>query len=348
MLRARALSSPDIIVQYIKNGAGQFQTKTYRRFYGEIRDVASGLLEAGVKREDRAGIIADNRQEWLASDFGILSIGAVDVPRGGDSTEQELAYVLGFTGCTLVFAENQKQAMKLLPKTADLPALKILITYDPLDEEPARAFRARGIELYHYPDLLELGRKRRAIYPAEVEEEIDKGRRDDPVTIIFTSGTTGESKGVTLTHSTFLHQLPSFPLIFEAKPGDIWLSVLPVWHVFERVIEYGIIYMASGIAYSKPISSVLLVDFQAVRPHWMVSVPRVWESIMDWSVRHVRQQGRLRKSFFDFFVSAGILYNYFRDLTFGLLPNFHGRFRVLDAVLGFLPWLLLWPLRGLG
>jgi long-chain acyl-CoA synthetase len=145
-----------------------------------------------------------------------------------------------------------------------------------------------------------------------------------------------------------MHQLPSFPLIFEAKPGDIWLSVLPVWHIFERAIEYVILYMHGGVAYSKPISSVLLADFWALKPQWMVSVPRVWESIMDWAKRNVKQKNRLFRGCFDFFLYFGLMYRYFRDLTFGLLPNFHGRIRALDAVLGFIPWALLCPLKGLG
>jgi long-chain acyl-CoA synthetase len=176
---------------------------------------------------------------------------------------------------------------------------------------------------------------------------MDKGQKDDLATIIFTSGTTGEPKGVMLTHRTFLHQLPPFHLILDIKPGDVWLSTLPVWHVFERAMEYVIFYYKCGIAYSKPISSVLMADFIDVKPHFIVSVPRVWEAIMDGIRRNVKQMGGFQKVFFDFFVSFGIMYSYFRDLTFGLIPNYHGRIRVLDAIMGFFPWLLLMPIRGL-
>ncbi|MDL2230054.1 AMP-binding protein, partial [Treponema sp. OttesenSCG-928-L16] len=173
-------------------------------------------------------------------------------------------------------------------------------------------------------------------------------QRDDLATIIFTSGTTGEPKGAMITHGNFLHQLPSFPYILEVKPGDIWLSVLPVWHCFERAVEYAIPYLYSGIAYSKPVATILLADFQTVKPQWMVSVPRVWESIMDGAYRKVKQMGNLKKAVFDFFVSACKAQSYFRDLSFGLIPNFHGRVRILDALMGFIPWLLLCPLKGIG
>jgi long-chain acyl-CoA synthetase len=256
-------------------------------------------------------------------------------------------YILGITGCALAFAENQKQTEKILSIKKDLPALSMLVSFDPVDEKTLAAAEAEGLSVYYYPELIARGKRRRAMRPAEVEEEMDKGNREDLATIIFTSGTTGEPKGVMLTHGTFLHQLPSFPAVFATQPGEIWLSVLPVWHVFERCIEYMIFYLKCAIAYSKPIAPVLMADFQAIRPHWMVGVPRVWEAVMDGIYRLVKQQGGLRKIFFNFSVSFGIIYTFFRDLTFGLLPNFHGRIRALDGALGFLPWLCCLPLRGI-
>jgi long-chain acyl-CoA synthetase len=338
---------PDAVLQYAKDPAGWFTAKTYQQFYDEVRWAAAGLLELGIKRGDHLGILSDNRQEWLAADFAALSIGAVDVPRGCDSMVQELTYILGFTECTLSFAENQKQTEKILSCKKDLPCLKTLITFEAADAETIGAAEAQGVSIISYTNLIRLGKKRRDGRPDEVDAEIDKGQREDTATIIFTSGTTGESKGVMLTHGTFIHQLPCFKLILDIKPREIFLSVLPVWHVFERAIEYVIVYYNSGIAYSKPIAPVLMADFLEIKPHWMVAVPRIWEAIMDGICRNVRQTGRLRKGFFDFFVSFGIIYRYFMDLTFGLIPNYHGRIRALDAVMGFLPWLLLIPLRGI-
>jgi long-chain acyl-CoA synthetase len=359
MLRRRVGETPDLIAQYVKDKGrtflerdgsapenGTYRPKSYRQFYDEIRYAAGGLRELGVRRGDLIGIIADNRQEWMVADFGILSLGAADVPRGGDATAQELIYILGSTVCAVVFAENQKQVRKLLSIRGELPALKTLVTFDPLDEETEGEAAAAGLGTVYFPSLLALGQKHEALKPGDVEAEMDRGSPGDLASIIFSSGTTGEPKGVMLSHGNFLFQLPAFAPVFDLKPGDIWLSVLPVWHVYERCIEYVIFFFKNGIAYSKPIAPVLMADFLAVRPQWMVSVPRVWEAVMDGINRSVRQTGGLKKRVFDLCVSYGLVFTYFKDLAFGLLPNFHGRIRALDAAAGFLPWLLLLPGYG--
>jgi long-chain acyl-CoA synthetase len=347
MLRTRAKDSPDISIQYYKDPSGSYKTKTYRQFYEEVCYLTSALIELGVERQDRIGIIADNRQEWMVTSFAIHSAGAADVPRGCDVTVQELAYILGFTECRLVFAENQKQALKILSCKQDLPALKTLITFDPVDREIGEKAREAGIEVLYFPDVIAIGQKREFEKPGGAEAEMDKGEEEDTASIIFTSGTTGEPKGVMLSHRNFLFQLPPFSLFFELKPGDIWLSMLSVWHVYEREIEYVIFYYRTSIAYSKPVASVLMEDFQAIKPQWMVSVPRVWEAIMDGITRSVKPMNSLARNFFNLAVSLSMMYTYFKDLTFGLLPNFHGRWRALDSTIGFIPWLLLLPVKSL-
>lgn len=345
MLRERAKNNPDIIIQYYKNKEGIYNSISYRQFYEEVCFLAAGLLELGVKRGDRVGLIADNCQKWMLSDFGVLSIGAADVPRGGDITVQELTYILGFTACEVVFAENQKQVLKILSCKAGLPVLKTLISFDPVDDETETAAKNAGVNVLYFASVTAMGQKRENLNPGTAETEMDKGNSEDTATIIFTSGTTGEPKGVMLCHRNFLCQLPSFIKFFEIKPGDIWISMLPVWHVYERLIEYVIFYYSTSIAYSKPMASVLMADFIAIKPQWMVSVPRVWEAIMDGINRNIKAKGGFRKKMFDLASSYSMMYTYFKDLTFGLLPNFHGRLRALDSVVGFFPWLLLLPIE---
>lgn len=348
VIKARAEAMPQITAQLSKDASGKFVAKTFEAFFKEIQITAAGLLELGEKRGAHIGIISDNRQEWLVTDLAVLSIGAADVPRGCDSTDKEIAYILGFSECTLSFAENPKQVEKILSQKDQMPLLKTLVVYERFNEDLKSKAAANTVKLLHFSELQELGRKRYEKNPDEILKEIDKGQRDDLATIIFTSGTTGEPKGVMLSHGNFLHQLPTLPLIANIKPGDVWLSVLPVWHSFERIMQYVAPCYYSGIAYSKPVGSIMLPDFKAVRPQWMASVPRIWESVRDGIYRNIRQQGGIKKALFNFFVSVGAAHTYMRNLTLGLLPNFHGRIRFLDSILGFIPWMLLSPLKALG
>ena len=347
MLRSSVHSNPEMVIQYYKDSSIAFKSKTYRQFYEEVCILASGLMELGVKRGDHVGLIADNRPEWMAADFAVLSVGAADVPRGCDITAQELIYILGFTECVFSFAENQKQVKKIVACKAELPILTTLITFDHVDTDTREEAAKAGVTVLSWDEITAIGQKREARQPGCAEAEMDKGETEDIATVIFTSGTTGEPKGVLLCHRNFLCQLPAFDLIFELTPGDIWLSVLSVWHVYERIIEYVIFYNRTSIAYSKPISSVMMADFQSIKPQWMVSVPRIWEATMESITRNIRRRGGFAGKLFNSAVSFSKVYTYFKDLTFGLLPNFHGHMRAVDSILGFIPWLLLLPGRGI-
>jgi len=347
MIKARVNSTPGIIIQYYKDDEGRYHSVTYEQFYENVRYIAAGLLELGVKRGGNVGLISDNRREWMAADLGILSIGAADVPRGCDITVQELTYILGFTDCEVVFLENQKQIQKLLSCRKDLPKIKTIITFDPADSDTEAEAKKENLRVLFFAELTAIGQKSEIIKSGRAEAEMDKGDGEDTASIIFTSGTTGEPKGVILSHRNFLCQMPSFSLFFELKEGDIWLSMLPVWHVYERVVEYAIFYYGTTIAYSKIIASVLMEDFLVVKPTWMVSVPRAWEAIMDSINRQIKSMGGFTKKMFDIAVSLSMMYTYYKDLTFGLIPRFHRRARILDSLFGFLPWLLLLPVKGL-
>ncbi len=348
MIRDRVRKFADLPAQFSKNGNGSFHPRTFAEFYADILDLATALQDLGVRRGDHVGLISDNRKEWLKTDFAILALGAADVPRGCDSTANEIAYILDFADCKMSFLENRKQLDKVLSKKDKIPALSTLVLFDKASEADRAAASDGGMKLYDFDELAAKGATLRNGEVAGIEAEMEKGAADDIATIIFTSGTTGEPKGVMLSHGNFLHQLASLPKILDIKPGHIWLSVLPVWHSFERIMQYVAPERGSAIAYSKPIGSIMLADFASVRPQWMASVPRIWESVRDGIYRNIKTAGGISKVLFDFFVSIGIAWTSCKDMVFGLVPNFHGRIRVLDGMIGFLPWILLYPLKALG
>ena len=181
-----------------------------------------------------------------------------------------------------------------------------------------------------------------------IEAEIKQGTIDDLATIIFTSGTTGEPKGVMLSHKNFLHEATRAPEALSNNPGEIWLTVLPVWHSFERVVQYIALNKASALAYSKPVGKIMLADCQKIRPIWMTSVPRIWEALRAGVYRNAAAGSPAKKALFTFFVSTALIHEKMKNLLLGRTPQFRRHFRPFDILISILPFLLLSPLRGLG
>jgi long-chain acyl-CoA synthetase len=348
LLQRIVRDNPNYNAQLSKDPSGEFQPTTYETLYKEVQSFAAGLMSLGVKRGDHVGLISDNRKEWFITDLALLSLGAADVPRGCDSTAGELTYILSFADCRLALIENEAQMKKVLANRDKLPLLKSLILFDGDFDRAPHGSDLKGIEFHTYGEIMETGIKAFEKDPGAVEKEIAQGKGEDVATVIFTSGTTGEPKGVMLSHKNFLHQVSHVPELINVGPGDIWLCILPVWHSFERIMQYVALGTASTLAYSKPIGKIMLADCLKVRPTWMASVPRIWEAVRAGVYRSVNAEGGAKKAIFMFFISVGSLHVKFKNMVTGLVPQFTKRSRVLDIAVAILPFLLLTPLKALG
>lgn len=353
LLQEIVTSNPDKTAQLSKDAEEIFQPTTYTKLYEEVKTFGSGLLSLGIERAEHVGLISDNRKEWFISDLAILSIGATDVPRGCDSMAQEIGYILGFSDCRTTIAENEAQVEKILSQKKQMPKLNRIIVLDPAFSKESTVFEKfkqfiQGVQIIKFGDVMEYGKQYVKNHPNDFENEIQKGNAADIATIIFTSGTTGEPKGVMLTHRAFLNQALNAKQLLNLKPGDIWLSVLPVWHSFERVMQYIALGNASALAYSKPIGKILLQDLKKVRPTWMASVPRIWSSLHSNILRNINSESSVKRGLFHFFVSIGTAHAMLKYMLRGLLPEFKRRVRLFDILLSIVPYLLLTPLKALG
>jgi long-chain acyl-CoA synthetase len=341
---------PALVAQYSKDAAGIFQPTTYAELYREVLACAAGLRDAGIRRGDHVGFVSDNRKEWLITDFALLALGAADVPRGCDSMAGELAYILSFGDCKQAVLENEAQLAKILPLLDKMPLLKILILIDNDFDKTPYAGGLGGIQVLGYRDIMEKGAALTdgSAGAESIEAEIEQGKAGDLATIIFTSGTTGEPKGVMLSHKNFLHEATLAPLALDSRLGEIWLTVLPVWHSFERVVQYIALNQASALAYSKPVGKIMLADCQKIKPIWMTSVPRIWEALRAGIYRNAASGSAAKKSIFKFFVTVSGVHEKMRNLLLGRTPQFRRHFFLFDALIAIVPFLVLSPLRGLG
>lgn len=340
ILRNYSEKYADLPLQYIKNKNGEFETVSFGEFYKKTVVLAVALSKLNIIKGSKVGVISENRGEWLLIDQALSALRAANVPRGVDVTKAELEYILNFADCETMFVENTTQLNKTLEIIDKLPNVKniIIIEGDKID--------IPGKTMYTFSELFNLGKGENASF---VEKHIDEGQKDDLATIIFTSGTTGAPKGVMLSQYNFVHQTKQIPTKIFLKPGeDIWLSVLPVWHSYERIMQYIALVGVTAIAYSKPIGSIMLKDFETLNPAWLASVPRIWDALKTGVYKKVNSGSKVSKSLFHFFTKVCIYHRHKTDILLSLNPRFENKSRFLDKLAAIVPWIVLAPLNGLG
>ncbi len=348
LVRNAAQKWPEISAQLSHTKDGGYREVNYHDMFQNALDFSGALLELGVQRGEKIGLIADNREEWEQADVGLLSIGAIDTPRGCDATETDLAYILSFSDVRFCIAENEVQVRKLLNIKKDIPTLETIIPFEQVSDEMKAKCEAAGLRVLWFRDLQASGHEWRKLHPDVVEQELEKGKIDDLATIIFTSGTTGTPKGVMLTHGNILCQLDEVTERIFLNPGERALLVLPVWHAFQRAVEYVILAQGATLCFSKPIGSVLLQDLQKLEPTLLPAVPRVWTAVYEGIWRKMRKAGGISFAMFRFFVNESIIWCKIDRRLRRKNSRFGNDYLWFWWPVLVLPWLLLYPLRLLG
>lgn len=260
----------------------------------------------------------------------------------------EIRFIIEFAECKYGIFANIRQLEKVLENLSSVPLFKTAILFDSPSKQEHDTITAQGITLFSFTEIMTQGKKIGLQNAFLIEQEMEQTETHAVATIIFTSGTTGVPKGVMLTHRNYIAQLEVVHHVLTVKEGDMWLSVLPVWHSFERVMQYIALTLKSGIAYSKPIASVMMPDFLSIRPQWMCAVPRLWESLAQGIYRTMRKKGGLSLSVFLFFIAIGKKYTWAKEYITGKVPRFRRRLRIIDFLLGIIPAIILFPLYMLG
>jgi len=243
---------------------------TYKELSKKITILGKKLQDLGVNKGDRVAILSENRPEWVISDIAIMSIGAIVIPLHTTFNPKAVCGVLNHCQAKVLIVSNNNLLNKVLLGQKYLKHLKKIVFLENLTAGQKEILSNKVLSW-------------KAMFSQNKNEEPEKIflDPDDCCSIIYTSGTTGKPKGVILTHRNFLSNAEAVNEVVPVKENDIFLSVLPLSHVLERLTGYYMpICYGATIAYAESIKQ-LPVNLKEIKPTIMISVPRIFEKFHD-------------------------------------------------------------------
>jgi len=278
---------------------GIWQTWTWRQYHDEVRDFALGLAALGFKRGGRLSVIGDNRPRLYWAQVAALSLGGVPVPVYQDSIAKELAFVWSHAECSVIVAEDQEQVDKVLGLKDQLPALRLVI-YD----DPRGMLHYKHDWLRSYQSVQALGREFAAKNPGYFEAEIEKGKPGDVAIICYTSGTTGNPKGVMLTHSNAIALAESFRKADDVRPEDDALAYLPMAWAGDAAYTLFLSLVVGFCANCPESPETVQRDLRELGPTTVLAPPRIWENMLTAVQVKAADAPAFKRWIFEHFLSA--------------------------------------------
>jgi len=259
---------------------GLFHTFSWQDYADDAWACATALASCGIAFGDRVGLLSENRLEWLLGDMGIMTAGAINVPLHAPLTAQQIQFQLAETEAKFAFVSTAAQLEKLKQVLHELPALQGIVTFDGVSSSPNDNLLGSNVNLMSWDGFLQKGRNEHNRLAAEIAGRVRSLNLDSLATIMYTSGTTGNPKGVMLTHGNLLSNATASLKVQPLDPEDLVLNWLPLSHIYARTVDY---YetMIGGIELVLAESAETVIEnIQEVQPTHVASVPRLYEKIL--------------------------------------------------------------------
>ncbi|MBW2688802.1 MAG: long-chain fatty acid--CoA ligase [Deltaproteobacteria bacterium] len=288
-------------------------TVDYEKFREDVILLTRAFEERKVKRGSRVMLLSDNRYAWIVTDLALMALGAVSVPRGSETPTQELEYILNHAQCTFIVVETEALLTRHQEMLSTHKEVKTVFIIEGTDKHTL--FN----RIYAYNDIL----KDRTLSDDDFnrfDQKVAEVTQKDLLTIIFTSGTTGNPKGVMLSHRNFLFNTETLPPVIAITEQDLWVSILPSWHVFERTLELLALTSGSCTVYSS--LKTFSADLVTYKPTLVATVPRLWESLYSKVMAAVMERGDRAHKMFNLLVKISIRFRRTQRLSRGHLPQF--------------------------
>ncbi len=274
---------------------GNWEATSSQEFIAKGNAISRGLLKLGIKPGDKIAVIStNNRTEWNILDFGMLQIGAINVPIYPTISKEDFLYIFNHAEVTHCFLSDRDLFKKVKSIQKDVPTLQEIYSFDEVKK------------CKNWNEVIELGNDENL--QGEVEQLKESINTDDLATIIYTSGTTGKPKGVMLSHrnvvTNVLDSTPRLPL----EHGKIKaLSFLPVCHIFERMLHYLYQFSGTSIYFAEGMDKIG-ENIKEVKPEFMTVVPRLLEKVYDGIINKGSELKGIKKILFFWAVDLGLKY----------------------------------------
>lgn len=311
---ARVKSSSDQIAFQYRSGS-VWKEMTFRDFYNQVRLASFGLMSLGLRPNDHVALISQTRLEWSLLDMAILGARGITVPLYPSSTEDEVGRILAHSEARIVFVENASQLEKILKVRADnpnlLPGLERIVVLEASAMKLAVNPQQNIRDVMTLDALFELGRREEGKNPKRFEENLTAAQPGDVFTIAYTTGTTGESKGVPLTYANLSSVIEDCLQRMKNRirsDREVMLAFLPFSHVLGR-LQSMIFYSIGGkMAFSQN-PDRLPQDLIEVKPTLVFAVPRIFEKAYAQIMAAVVSENYVSRKLFDQALSVGRQYH---------------------------------------
>ncbi len=323
---------------FIYKVADQEFEVTYEKLFEDVLVLSRAFKGRKVEKGSKVMFLCDNRYEWMVTDMALVSLGAISIPRGCDTPTAELEFILSHSEADFLIIENESVYAKHEPMLNTLKLKAIFILEAP-------KVHSLLSNLYSYNDLL----KDRSIHPHEIEffyEGKEQLSEDDTLTLIYTSGTTGTPKGVILSHKNVMQNVRELPALIALESSDLWVSILPSWHIFERAAEY--LSLSKGCCTVYSTIKTFAADLEYYKPTIVATVPRLWESMYTKINTALEKKDPKKAKLFNKLVAISAAYNRADRVLKDELPCFEKRsflFTCKDKTIAYMKRLMLSPLN---
>ncbi len=290
---------PQLLEKYNKPNAlaakenGKWRLYSTQEFIDNVNNLSYGLYDLGITRDDKIAIIANNRPEWNFADFAIQQIGAVSVPIYPTISEHDLTFILTDAKIKYVFVSSSDLYTKVKTASAGLDTIKGIYTFNKIE----------GAK--HWSELTEEGKRNPKA--KEIEAIKNSIKPNDLFSILYTSGTTGNPKGVMLSHNNLISNSIACRVLAPFQSDWIGLSFLPLNHVYERMLSTLYFYLGVSVYYAESIDTIG-DNLKEVKPQIFGTVPRLLEKVYDKIVAKGNEQKGIKRKLFFWALDLGLRY----------------------------------------